>query len=583
MYNWELIKQIVKKDVEAQKQKEIQNQREEEYKFSISTTDSSSSVRTTTTYGEGFPKINPQDIPNETELKYKYRIERYIGSGQFGDVYLSSSRQRFAVKTFKEQPTEQDLIEISIMKGIKSQYICELHDYYRSQDGKYNIVQEYAQFGDLLNYCKNTLQWNVLENLAKEWLTSIVLGLKELHSKGIIHRDIKPDNILVFKKDEVRIADYGQAKTMGESRSKRLYGTQNYISPEMLKGKDYDFSTDIYSLGVTFIYLLTRKYPTEDEIKDPNWQPKVDGFSEEFTYLLRRMVSYDSNERPSVVDLIFDPVIADSNVMKEYRKIYGIMSLGFANFKPDSMNQLSEQGVGCKNCTLVLCNVCFRKKVESSFLMLNDMLGHADDINIKIQELVNDAQVELDVCQQLCPYVDTSTYSKILDNSQKMIDDSKKNQALRTEVQQLIKDFEPQIIQTSNEVIQNAKKILPELVFEDNFKTIVKNVKSSKNEKIHKFIDQFSAIQQNEDGKKIVIQQNLINNSIPKALKRFTTSDFRYLSYQTIHKLNKKAEYSMLATNKGLSIGGSVDDQQQFNQLRTKLLFTTRFIQKGQY
>eukprot|EP00347_Sterkiella_histriomuscorum_P011932 403370542 len=567
-YNWNMIKLSIQKDIETQKEqeiqkeKEIQRKRQEESKSRQSTlSQTASTVSSTRTNFEVIPKIDPNDIPLESELKQKYRKEQYLGKGSFGDVYSASSRQRFAIKAFKEQPTEQDLIEISIMKGIKSQYLCELFDLFKNNEGKYSIVYEYAKFGDLLKYSRDTLEWNIPENLAKEWLASVVLGLKELHQRGIIHRDIKADNILVFKEDEVRIADYGQAKVMGDSQSKRPYGTLNYLSPEMRNCEYYDSSTDIYSLGITFIYLLTQKFPKESEIKDPFWLPKIEGISDEFINLLRSMVYYNQNDRPSTVDIMFHPLIAETKVMREYKQVYGKMTLGFANFKPDLMKKLQEQGIGCKNCTLVLCSECFRKKVESSFLMLNDMLGHANEISFKIEELVNEAKQELDICQEICPYINSVPYIEILGISDKMVKDNVKHQEMRTDVQKLIQDFEPQIVITTQQVIENAREY-PDFASENRFSAIIQKVKQQQQqlssnhrtllsrkivlpkEKINKkqnllalrdpLIEE-QKFRQIDSIQHEIIREN-IGFSLKKLLKAFTNEDFRKIVDEEINK-----------------------------------------------
>eukprot|EP00347_Sterkiella_histriomuscorum_P011296 403372995 len=619
-YNQDLLNSIERRDIENQRQIEVQRerqilrQREEEQKNSICSNSSSATARTM----DVLPKINAIDIPWESDLKYRYRTEAFIGSGSFGDVRMSSSRQRYAIKTFKEQPTDQELLEISIMKGIKSQYICELYDLFRTTDNKFSIVYEYAQYGDLLNYCKNTLDWDIPEDLAKEWLTCVVLGLKELHSKG-----------------------NGRISIQKAIRDYELHFSRDALD------QNYDFSTDIYSLGITFIQLLTKEFPTQIEIQDPLWLPNIEGMSGEFIALLRRMVAYNKNERPTIVDLMFHPVITQTKVMKNYRKTHGIMTLGFANFNPESMKLLSDQGVGCPNCSLILCNDCFRKKVESSFLMLNDMLGHANEISKKTEELLSDAKEELFICQAIYPQFDTMPYKKILGLSEQMVDDSLMHQKMRSQVQNLILDLEPQIKQSQHSVIENAEKFNAELASELKFSAIIQKFKSLQNiekeKKLLRFQGQFF---EEEKSQQIENQDWRSRNdfSIPMPLKKFSFDDFRQLidnetqtdsfirfnipnfdsskhsialvckeklydfnrqdkflgilvfiqsqwdhvfgfytsclnvmdvsqgtmltdkdafifslSYQTIHKIAIDAEYSLLATQRGLNVGGSLN------------------------
>eukprot|EP00347_Sterkiella_histriomuscorum_P002861 403366513 len=492
------------------------------------------SNRYTTTIHK-LPRINPEDVPNESQLNYKYRREQYLGSGTFGDVYSISRISKFAIKTFKAQPTEREMFEVRVMKGIKSQYICTLHDFFISQDGKYNIIQDYAQFGDLRKYCKDVLNWNVPEDLAKEWLACVVLGLKELHSRGIIHRDIKPDNILVFKNDEVKIADYGEANVISDEQSTGIYGTLDYASPEMLNRNGYDYSTDIHSLGKTFIYLLTRKIPSQKETNNPQWFPFIKGMSQEFITLLRRMVSYNSKDRPTVVDLMFDPLISETKVMKEYKKAQNVMTLGDVAFSQKFMSQISKGGIGCNNCSLILCDKCFRKKVELSFLMLNDIIGQANDITIKIEELLKDTKVQLDGCQRLCPLMEVSQYSRIFNDSEQMIEESASNQQKiknqncfkMTEVSQLILDFKTKDVQKSkhaNDDIQFKKDSNLRFSHVFGFYTSAQNCQKT-NEGII-FTDKNAFI-------------------------------FNF-SQQTIHMVSENAKYSMIATDKRLQIGGNM-------------------------
>eukprot|EP00347_Sterkiella_histriomuscorum_P019118 403342882 len=412
------------------------------------------------------PKINPEDIPSESQLDCIYRKGKFLGSGAFGDVFSTSRIQRFAIKTFKDQLTMRQMFEARLMKGIDSQYLCKLHDIYKSSDGKYNIIQDYAQFGDLKSYCEKDLNWNVPEDLAKEWLACVVLGLKEFHSRGIIHRDIKPDNILVFKNDEVKIADYGEANVISQEQSTGVYGAIAFASPEMLDGNGNDYSTDIYSLGITFIYLLTQELPTFKDVLNQQWLSSVKGISKEFITLLSRMISYHSKDRPNVVDLMFNPIIAETKTMKEYKKAQNIMTFGDLNLNQQFMSQISKGGIGCNNCSIILCDKCFRKKVQLQFLMLNDKISEANDITIRIEKLIQDTKVQLDGCESFVPYIESQQYVRIFNDSEQMVQESKSDQAkikkenhfIIPKVSQVILDFTTKDVKTSKHANDNIQR-----------------------------------------------------------------------------------------------------------------------------
>eukprot|EP00347_Sterkiella_histriomuscorum_P017890 403347584 len=251
-------------------------------------------------------KIALGDIKQEKDLHSRYRKEKHIGNGNYGDVYLVSKRQYFAMKQYKEIPTEADLVELRLMQSIKSKYLCLLEDSFFSDQNEFMIVQQYAKHGDLLCYCRDTLNWEIQENLAKEWLAQLTFGLKELHTRSVIHRDIKPENILVFEKDEVKLSDFGQAKIVENTLKTKqtITGTLQYMSVEMKMCQPYDDSTDIYSLGMTFIFILTQKIPTLEEIMDPKWLPSIKNFSKDFILLLRQMISYRKVQRPNVFEIL---------------------------------------------------------------------------------------------------------------------------------------------------------------------------------------------------------------------------------------------------------------------------------------
>jgi serine/threonine protein kinase len=123
------------------------------------------------------------------------------------------------------------------------------------------FVMEYAQRGDLLNYMK---KFGVMpEFKAKNVFFDIILGLEYLHSRNIIHRDIKLDNILLSDKFRAKIADFGISRINPEGNVLfEQCGTPAYLAPEIIKNEGYSgFATDIWSLGILLHTLLLGKVP----------------------------------------------------------------------------------------------------------------------------------------------------------------------------------------------------------------------------------------------------------------------------------------------------------------------------------
>jgi serine/threonine protein kinase len=144
-------------------------------------------------------------------------------------------------------------------------------------------------------------------------------ALREIHNRGIIHRDIKPGNLMARADGSIALADFGIAKRLGEdfgrTRQGELYGTPYYVSPEQIEGNPATIRSDIYALGIIFHEMLTRKRPFEAEsvselialhISAP--RPKLPETLADCQKLLDRMLAVDPRERYKSADELLDAV-----------------------------------------------------------------------------------------------------------------------------------------------------------------------------------------------------------------------------------------------------------------------------------
>jgi len=92
--------------------------------------------------------------------------------------------------------------------------------------------------------------------------------LEYLHSKHIVYRDLKPENLMLDKDGYLKLIDFGTAKVLGDDRTSTLMGSLHYIAPEVLDGRGHSFEADLYSLGVCFYELVTGCLPFDDEETD---------------------------------------------------------------------------------------------------------------------------------------------------------------------------------------------------------------------------------------------------------------------------------------------------------------------------
>ena len=208
-------------------------------------------------------------------LENRYQINEEIGKGGFGKVYLaldSKLKRIVAVKflspvvssstNFEEifARFEQEAITIA---GFSHQNIVHVYDFDKDSIHGAYIVMEYVDGNSLREKIKSS--GKVDANLTLKIITEVAHGLNYAHKKGIIHRDIKPGNILLTKNDVAKIVDFGLAHTetaFEYSVSGVAMGTFNYMPPEQQKdAKNVDKTADIYALGKVLYEMLTGKSP----------------------------------------------------------------------------------------------------------------------------------------------------------------------------------------------------------------------------------------------------------------------------------------------------------------------------------
>ena len=211
-----------------------------------------------------------------------YKIKEFIASGGMSNVYLAidlSCGKEVAIKILKKSYTNDNEYiekyfnrEIKITKSLNHPNIIKLLDYGKHA-GNYYLVYEYVSGTTLSKYIsRNKPSISQIETIAE----SILNALSYAHSRGIIHRDVKPQNILLSSKGEIKITDFGIAKAIASStitNTGLFLGSPGYISPEqadpdILRGQEIDCRSDIYSFGVLLFELLTGRLPF---ISDTPW------------------------------------------------------------------------------------------------------------------------------------------------------------------------------------------------------------------------------------------------------------------------------------------------------------------------
>ena len=205
------------------------------------------------------------NILNERYFYYK----EPIGHGSFSTIYKGSNYKndtKVAIKKImKVVDKEQLLNEVNTMKKFNHKNIIGFLDYIKTRRDIF-FVLEYCNEGDLGEYiATDNVQFN------NKFFYEIISGLKYLYTHGILHRDIKPQNILIHNKT-IKISDFGFAKSFEKNDLITTFcGSPLYMAPEIITSHEYNSLSDIWSLGVVLYELLSKKHPYNCDTKKELW------------------------------------------------------------------------------------------------------------------------------------------------------------------------------------------------------------------------------------------------------------------------------------------------------------------------
>ncbi|XP_076829561.1 protein kinase C delta type-like isoform X2 [Brachyhypopomus gauderio] len=198
-----------------------------------------------------------------------FAFQKLLGKGGFGKVFLAELKGHedwFAVKAVKKYVVLKKNVEsIMVEKRVLAlAWDCPFltHAYSTFQTKEYlYFVMEYLNGGDLMFYMDQTERFDL--DRATFYAAEIVCGLQFLHGKGIIHRDLKLENVLLDGNGHIKIADFGLCKenVSKNNLAKSMCGTPDYIAPEILLEQQYSFSVDWWSFGVLLYGMLTGELP----------------------------------------------------------------------------------------------------------------------------------------------------------------------------------------------------------------------------------------------------------------------------------------------------------------------------------
>jgi serine/threonine protein kinase len=258
-------------------------------------------------------------------LQSKYFVERELAHGSYGDVLLATdfSANKVVIKKINQNKMSDFRIqkEIQATRTLKHPNIVKYIDSFQDAE-HYYIVLDYLHGTDLLGYMEHRQYKPTSEDQLRTMFRTLVSTLRFSHKQGIIHRDIKLENVMVDQNFTPYLLDFGLCEILCDTNQTHLLndwvGTSEYCAPEILMRKSYDgFASDVWSLGVLLYTMIFIQFPFGVQERDAHIRTygahpniKLPGgvtASESVKDLLQKMLQTDPAQRCTLDEVLQHP------------------------------------------------------------------------------------------------------------------------------------------------------------------------------------------------------------------------------------------------------------------------------------
>ncbi|XP_052475739.1 serine/threonine-protein kinase D3 [Carassius gibelio] len=285
--------------------------------------------------------VSKSQIQENVDISSIYQIfaDEVLGSGQFGIVYGGKHRKTgrdVAIKVIDKMrfPTKQESQlrnEVAILQNLHHPGIINLQCMFETPERVFVVMEKLH--GDMLEMILSSEKSKLPERITKFLVTQILVALRHLHFKNIVHCDLKPENVLLASAEpfpQVKLCDFGFARIIGEKSFRRsVVGTPAYLAPEVLRSKGYNRSLDMWSVGVIIYVSLSGTFPFNEE-EDINDQIQNAAFmyppapwkqiSAEATDLINNLLQVKMRKRYSVDKTLGHPWLQDYQMWLDLRE-----------------------------------------------------------------------------------------------------------------------------------------------------------------------------------------------------------------------------------------------------------------------
>ena len=299
------------------------------------------------------PYLDIDDFPKE--ISSKYEIIQEIGRGAFSIVYKVKSKENnniYCLKKINTKKTKDKENEINILSNLSHPNLIKCFFSFYNSENIY-IIMDFCEFGDLFSLLQSVKKKKVFVNEDIIWNIAIqvLVGLNYLHSKKIIHRDIKLLNLFMTKDKKIKIGDMGMSIIFDEEELiHSRVGTPLYIAPELVKKEKYDYKIDIWSLGCSLYHLAKTVPPFTDEnliklgnsiINDQPSNLPICYSNELYDFILRLMIK-NKDQRPSALEAL---ELIPEKIKKKFYNNYNIYTAKKKKFKYENGKLIEKQNI----------------------------------------------------------------------------------------------------------------------------------------------------------------------------------------------------------------------------------------------
>ena len=253
-----------------------------------------------------------------------FEVLNKLGQGSFGTVFKvrrKADKNFYVMKSINisqmdRRGQQESVNEVKILASLDNPYIVKYFDSF-IENKTLNIVMEFCDKGDLSQNIRAQMGRLIIESKIWKFFIQMCLGLEYIHSKRILHRDIKSMNVFLIRDDCVRIGDLGVAKVLANTAAfaHTMVGTPYYLSPELCEEKPYNVKSDVWALGCVLYELCTLKHPFDAlnqaalllKIIKGSYAPTSSSYSAELREVVDLCLCKDYRKRPNIQGILNRP------------------------------------------------------------------------------------------------------------------------------------------------------------------------------------------------------------------------------------------------------------------------------------